>query len=110
MEWGWYNPINNIQFHIQDSIIPWKDEEDPCRFGLDASAHQIPYAFSIADQYLVDQSACLSLKGQPLQLPKENVYNLNSFAYKKRIKIIEGRVKRTICLSLHTHTDICAHT
>ena len=52
--------ISYIQFDIQDSIIPWKDEEDPCRFGLDASAHQIPYAFAIADQYEVAQSNCLS--------------------------------------------------
>lgn len=109
MEWGWYNPINNIQFHIQDSIIPWKDEEDPCRFGLDASAHQIPYAFSIADQYLVDQSACLSLKGQSLQLPKENVYNLNSFAYKKKgLKLLKGEWKG-LFVYLYTHTDMCTY-
>lgn len=110
MEWGWYNPINSIQFHIQDSIIPWKDEEDPCRFGLDASAHQIPYAFSIANQYLVDQSACLSLQGQSLQLPKENVYNLNSFAYKKKkkgLKLLKGEWKG-LFVYLYTHT--CAHT
>lgn len=45
------------------------EEEDPCKFGLCAVAHQIPYAYAIADQYQATQSTFLSEQDQSLQLP-----------------------------------------
>lgn len=44
-----------------DINLPGKDEEDPCRFGLDVADHRIPCASAIVDQYLGGQSTYLVL-------------------------------------------------
>lgn len=60
----------DLLFRENVAMIPYKDEEDPNRFALDAAAHRIPYAFATADLYQAAQSTCFSCQDQRLRLSK----------------------------------------